>query len=338
MRQRVALIVAALAACTDGDGGGAPGVQGTSFVEHFEIPGLQPPRLDLLIVVDNTATMASHQHVFAPIAAALETFVTAPDGVRPDVRIAVATSDTAEAGTLRQPAGVSEPFLAAGFDGRLAPVDNHDGTLASAVTALLDVGTASVATVKPLQAAYFALEANPDIVRADAGLGVLTIAGTDDASPGSVSSYVTSLEGRKLDPTNIMVSGVYPTPSTRLDAYHDMFFNRSVVTSIDTGDPAEAIASLASLFRSHLAAPCTIEPSDVDPTTPGPQYDCSIEAVYEDDAIEVLPLCSGDDGTRCVSFKLAPQLCPLPGTVEIGVTGFPGRYRPALRGQCVVIH
>ena len=148
MRQRLALLVVALAACTD-DGPAGSGISGTSYVESFELPGSIPIELDVLFVLDERPEMASHQSKLGPLAAALDTVLTSNDGTLPDARVAVTTFDAASA--LRQPAGASEPFLTVGLDAHYERTSNFTGTLSSALGELLAAGTSGSAAT-PLAA------------------------------------------------------------------------------------------------------------------------------------------------------------------------------------------
>lgn len=334
MRQRVVVLLA-LAACFDETPQGT-GIAGTSYVESFELPGTITNQLDVLFVVDNRPAMASHQAKLGELAAALDTVLTSDEGSVPDSRVAVTTFDAA--GALRQSTATSDPFLAVGLDARYEHTSNFTGTFTSALGELLAAGTAGAAAT-PLGAMKAALDSNPGFMREHAGLAVITISTTDDASSESVNAYVAAHKARAEDPTRLVVNGVQPAGATKLGAFLSMFPNRSSVTDLAASDWTGAVTLLESLQRQHLGLPCVARASDVDLDQPGDQWDCSIEAVYSDGTTEVLPRCVDGDPARCYDL-VEDSLCGQGGDdyALFVVNGFPGRHRPGIRGQCVVIH
>src|SRR5690606_30766624 len=109
----------------------------------YEVAARLPPKFDLLFVVDDTTAMAAHQEALVEIAAALETTLEE----EPDVNIAVTTASVAAAGELRAPPGTTEPYLSRTLAPDFTVASNFQGTLASALAALLDVGASGTEAV-----------------------------------------------------------------------------------------------------------------------------------------------------------------------------------------------
>jgi len=81
---------------------------------------------------------------------------------------------------------------------------------------------------------------------------------------------------------------------------------------------------------------CSPKPLDVDPRTPGDQFDCHIAYVI-DDVEYPMPECSGLGGERCWKFVDDPNYCGFDSAYFLFVIdGFPDPYHPAIKGECVV--
>ncbi|HEY5945321.1 MAG TPA: hypothetical protein VIV40_07515, partial [Kofleriaceae bacterium] len=149
-----------------------------------------------------------------------------------------------------------------------------------------------------------------------------------------VGDYVTFFKGLKADPANVIVAAISgPTtpyevelrtppgggtaipavahsctyngangpevadPSVRLKQFLDQFPNRSTFSTICQQDLSGALVQIAQLLRTVIGSPC-IEGklADVDPSTPGPQYDCSVSDVRNygkaNQTEQVLPQCN----------------------------------------------
>ena len=74
----------------------------------------------------------------------------------------------------------------------------------------------------------------------------------------------------------MIVSGIYPAGSTRLDAFHAQFPNRSTVTSLDADDWSGAFDLIGQLYRGEFETGCVAKPLDLDPDTAGDQLDCTM--------------------------------------------------------------
>jgi len=152
-----------------------------------------------------------------------------------------------------------------------------------------------------------------------------------------VADYATFLKGLKDDPNKVIVAGIMGTtepfatelrapevgkdkipalqhscnytdvtntlevadPPIRIKSFLDQFPNRSTFASICQNDLSGALQQIAELLKSVVGNPC-IEGklADVDPKTPGPQYDCSVSAIQKSGTTEqtekVLPACAPD--------------------------------------------
>jgi hypothetical protein len=333
----ISIAIAALAsaaACTEQPPRGT-GTYIESHVESYDLPGGSPGELDVLFVVDDTAAMSPYATQVASLPAQLESVLSDPDGNLPNTRIAVITANAANA-AFRQPAGTTEPYLEVGLDAHFDPISNISGSIAEALAPMLDVGTAGTDPVAPLEAVKAALDGQPAFLRPYSYVGVITIAASDDASAGPIAGYVTGLKARRADPISVVVTGAYPRPAARLDAFHNAFPNRNWVVDVDSSDWSDLVSIYAQLSRSSFGGPCIIIPADLDPVAPGPQYDCAFGAYYADKTSEVLPPCTDGGPARCWKVVPDPFNCFDEAYATLEVEGYPGRYRPTVRGECVV--
>ncbi|HEX5062283.1 MAG TPA: hypothetical protein VFV99_23090 [Kofleriaceae bacterium] len=346
--KRTLLVLALSAACTGDDSGG--GVQGTAHVETYELPAALPPKLDILFVIDDSTAMASHQTPLAAMPAQLEQLVSGTYGDAVNYHIGVVTTDAASGGNLRTAAGINGTFIVHEntFTGATT---NYQGSFATALGSLFPSSATSTASNQPLATMRAALEntvANAGFLRSEAYLGVVTISATDDTSGGGAAAdYAAFLKSSKTDPTSVIVSGVIDASATRLNAFHDEFPNRTAKTSIAGTDYGSALELFGQLYRTVLGYACNKEPADVDPTTPGPQYDCAFVWVDQIDGHTEhrLPPCVGGDTSGCWEIVVAdPSICTDPSTkAHLQTRGFttsPSKYgdpfHPTIRGQCLV--
>jgi len=320
-----------LLACSDDPGPSGPAVD--SHVNFFELPGSIPRGLDVLVVVDNTTAMAPYQTQLAAIPAAAQTELVGPDGSQPDFRLAVTTTDGN--GALRS-TGTSDPFIAQSFDVHFRPTTNFTGSLADTLGSMLDVGAASAAATKPLEAAKAALDANPSFLRDEAYFALVVMTVGDDASSDTVANYASGFQARHTDPADVVFAASYDPPATRLDGFAALFPNRAFVEDVTTSDLAETFLLFTQLVRTVLGAPCVTVPLDVDPDTAGDQYECDINASYADDTTEVFRQCKDGTTEPCYAFEPDPVKCPDSTTAYFRIRNFPTRYHPSIRGQCVV--
>jgi len=266
-----------LAACTE-EPPSAEAV--TSRVSYREIPVYIGNAVDVLFVVDDSAAMAPYQNRIATLARELEQAWS-----RYNLHLGVTST-----GALHTAPSVGGSFVMHTPKTFSSAWTNYEGGLGDATAALLAVGTGGSGPATPLAAIQTAVAA-PGFLREYAPLIIITIAATDDASAVGVGDAVSALHA--LERWAIVASGVYPRPAPRLDEFLG-HFDESVYTSIDATDYAAALPTFPVL-RTSLGAACVEqEPADVDPETPGPQYDCSVTAV-EDGIEHVLPRCASTD-------------------------------------------
>ncbi len=159
-----------------------------------------------------------------------------------------------------------------------------------------------------------------------------------------IGDYVTFFKGLKTDPSNVIVAGIVGTvtpfevelrapagsstqipalahsctytdtsnaaevadPPIRIKQLLDSFPNRSTFSTICQQDLSGGLVLIAQLLKSVIGSPCidgTL--ADVDPNTPGPQYDCSVSDVANYGAANqqetVLPACNGSDPTMATN-------------------------------------
>ncbi len=92
-------------------------------------------------------------------------------------------------------------------------------------------------------------------------------------------------------------------PPIRLKYFLDQFPNRSTFTSICQSNLSDGLRQIAELVRSVLPDPCirgTL--MDIDPNTPGPQYECSVSDVqnpYGASPVEtIIPACTASSSVK----------------------------------------
>ena len=301
-----------------------------SHVESFDLPAYPPPQVDLLVVIDDRPAITPYRTHVGSFATDLVAQLRSIYGGMPNMHIAVTTTTTR---ALRMVAGMSEPFIADAleFDGT-RPV-NYQGTLESMMPALLDAGDTSAGTNAPLEAMMSALTSANGFFRPSAYLAVIVISASDDASVDA--NYVTALKSVHSDPLDVIVSGIYPSASPRLDTFFQSFPNRSAIVSIDAIDWTNAYAQLGQLLKTTLGLRCMIQPADVDPTTPGEQHDCHLAWFLDDDVEHVLPECTTNGPRPCWAVIVDKSLC-FDDYVLFDLDGFADPYHPAIRGECVV--
>lgn len=327
-------LMGVLVACTEPAPGG-PGV--SSRVGIFEYPVGGRGRLDVLVVVDDSTTMAPYREQVVADLPELATVLGDLLTGMPDVNIAVTTTNASAGGALRTTASVDGSYIIDGMRDGVRTV-NYTGELGVAIGELVDFGAGGTAPVQPLDVIPQAL-ANPGFLRDHAYLLLAIVAATDDASSVAVDAAVSSLKAMKADPTNVIVTGIYPQDAPRLDGFLTMFPNRSTFTPIDADDFTTAFAMIAQLQRTTLGVPCVeFTPLDVDPETAGDQYDCNVEDRRVAEGTQRLPRCEGAN-QPCWDFVADPMNCmtgnSLSFRVDRGTAGQP-YDGSVIRGECLV--
>lgn len=105
------------------------------------------------------------------------------------------------------------------------------------------------------------------------------------------------------------------------------------MTAADTPDPSSALLFIYGACRYTYSEACIDELIDVDPNTPGQQYDCAVAAVSDDNLETRLGACDTSlDDSPCWRIR-SDQICSLH---HVDVRGFLWPDRPHLRGECLV--
>lgn len=329
------VLLGSLAACH----AAAPPMDGVSHVERHYINAIGPVKMDVLVAIDDTAAMAPYQDRIQALPQAIV------QSLDPgfDVRIAVTSND----GVLHRAPGVADPWLATRLDFALARTSNFHGSLADALAPLVHVGTTDPRPNQLLAAQQLALAGNRDhflqdhFLRDDALLAVVTITATDDASPLPVADYAAWLGTIKRS-TSVEIAGIYAMPAPRLDDLYNNLQGPPFIrvgfgpaSSINGGDGAPAFPDL-TIVKVAGGAFCW-HASDVDPETPGPQYDCTFTAQIAG-APRSLPPCTVDPEPPC--WELVPSLddaCMDADALRPVIHGYRDFvFFPALAVECVV--
>ena len=149
----------------------------------------------------------------------------------------------------------------------------------------------------------------------------------------------------RLDSLGIDLIGIYAMPAPRLDALYDQF---------ELGTPGATVRTLDRISIETGPAPfpdldhlvpvaggsICWHASDVDPETPGPQYDCTFTAEIVD-APRALPPCTSPDGLLCWElFPSSPNAdgCPDTDALHPRIRGYREfLFSPAIHAECVVL-
>jgi hypothetical protein len=178
-----------------------------------------------------------------------------------------------------------------------------------------------------------------------------------------VSVYVDFLKKLKTDPGKIIVAGIMGTtepfqtelrtppgggtaiqslahsctytggdgsvqvadPPTRIKFLLDQFPNRSTFTTICQQNLSDGLVLIAQLLKSVIGDPC-IEGklADVDPNTPGPQYDCSVSDVTNQgkptQTETIIPACDASASMKpCWRINTDAMKCPQSQNFELKI-------------------
>ncbi len=327
----VCLAFLVLSACVS-DEPATVGIEGESHVEVHDLPGWGPPQIDLLFVVDDTTAMAPYRERVAELPSIIaDAYPNLGSGLV-DLHIAVTSND----GMLRRAHPNGQPFVAIRTEFDLQHATNFQGTLREALGRLTATDATSTGPSTPLAAVQRVLESDDGgFRREDASLGIVVMTASDDASPEPVGDYARRFKASKLDPAMIVVSGIVAQPSPRLEELLAEFPNRHTVVSIDAPDYGPTFTLIGQLIRTILPGMCW-NASDVDPVTPGIQYECTFTVEIRG-AQRVLPECKLDGEQFC--WKLIPDRQCAGGNPH-GVVMPPYHFYwfvPALHVECVVL-
>ncbi len=310
MRRAVAALLALVAACSDA----APR---TAEVAAF--PAAPRPALDVLLLIDDSVSVADHQRGLADALPALFAALAARPGGLPDLHIGVTTSDLGTTGAafpghpapaigtvgqnggcggagdggaflIRGGASVTGPFISDVADGSGARLTNYTGDLSTNLGAIITgVGVNGCGFEQSLAAVGAALAnpANTGFRRADAGLAVIVQSDEDDCSV--------------RDPA---------------------FFGPS-----DTGP----LGKLES-FRCTTQGVTCVEPLDaIGPKTACEPSPANAFMVPADDLVAAVTTAEPDPVRRAVAAIIAP---PTPFAIELRSPGMGAAAIPGLAHSC----
>lgn len=307
-------------------------IEGQSHVEIHELPGWGPPQIDILLVVDDTTAMEPYRARVAMLPSIIaDAFPSMGDGLI-DLHIGMITND----GALRRPHPDGQPFVAIRTELDLERVTNFQGTLEEALGRLTSIDALHAGPSTPLAAVQRVLEGDTEgFLRQNAPLGIVFMTATDDASPGSVLDYAASYKAATSDPATITVTAIAAQPVPRLDELFAAFPNRNKMISID--DEYRPVFELVgNQIRTILPGMCW-RAADVDPVTPGAQYDCTVTVTIDDEPRDLRP-CQIEGDQLCWQLVPSNQGCLEDDALRIVIPPYHFYwFVPPLRVECVVL-
>ncbi|HEY5925381.1 MAG TPA: hypothetical protein VIV11_27040 [Kofleriaceae bacterium] len=343
------IMIALLVGCVDTPPLQEPVVE-ASHVEIKQWPQGNVPKLDILIVVDDSVAMVAHRDRVATIAPPLVSTLRRFAEGWTNLRIVVSSND----GRARRLPGMEHRYLVDAIGLDYARTQNYAGTLEDALAALIDVGTESDGPSQPLEGMRRSLETNSEFLREDeAALVIVMISARDDASPLPVADYVQWMEAATGTGSSwrrsILVAGIYPEGSSRLDEYLEAIHTYRFVAPIEAADFTPALA-VFDHFVWQPGVPCLeSELLDLDTSTPGLQYDCSVMANVND-AWRAIPRCAAPPienaidqpfpaplpSPACWSLRSDTQsACRNSDRLRLDLDGYTYVTHPAFRFECV---
>jgi hypothetical protein len=302
--------IGCLAGCIDTAAMHEPDIQ-SSHVAVQEMWGGFRPKLDVLVVIDDSIAALPYEQRFATIAPLLTQRVGELTRDWMDVQIAVTGND----GRFRTLSDSGTSILADAWHFDYVHHTSFAGSLGAALVDLIDRESNAAAT-QPLEAMRSSLEHHSPFVRDGAMLAAILISANDDASPLEVAEYARWTRGLAGDDSGwarkpVAMIGIHPEQSPRLDAFYAALATTITVTRVSIDDDyTAAIADLRPRFRTHLGAAC-IEAGDFDATIAGTQYDCAMQVTFDDSA-RVLPACTPaviEDRASDITAFAPPPAC-----------------------------
>ena len=330
---RSLVLCLACAACIDP---AEPIVAETSHVSVHDYPGHGPTKADVLFIIDDTTAMAPYLNRLATLPHAYAAAFATIDGGFVDTHIAVATTTNSE---LRRLPAVGGSFMTIRTELDLDRITNFLGSLEDTFGLLADVGATSSAANRPLDVLRRVVEENPDgLIRDDAYLNIVIITASDDVSSESPATYAELAKSAKARPEKVFVSAITVMETPRLHELFAALPNRHKVTSLADGDYTSALAVFGTIILSIIPGQCW-HVSDVDPITPGPQYDCTFTATIRG-AQRLLPPCKLPTDVLCWSLVPSDNECsPDVGTVKPSMPPYRFfTFTPPFRAECTSIH
>jgi hypothetical protein len=284
---RFIAVLVATAACIDTPPLAEP-VMESSRVAVIDMNELPVPKLDLLIVIDDTTAMTPYRERVATIPRVITDALESFERGWTDLRVAVTSND----GRFRSLPDSEASVLVDARELDFTHHRNYAGTLEAALARMMDVGSANPGPSQPLDAAVRSLENHSSFLRDDAMLVILMISASDDASTAPVADYMEWMRRATSDSWSrrFIATGIHPTDATRLHDYYAAVLGGARITPIEGDNYAPALATLSS--RRWGGSPCLYAvPLDVDAETPGMQLDCAL-SVELDGATRPIPECA----------------------------------------------
>jgi hypothetical protein len=151
------------------------------------------------------------------------------------------------------------------------------------------------------------LKADPNSVIVAAIAGVTTPFDVELRPPSGGGTAIPAL-AHSCNYTDSMNNSEVADPAVRMKELLDSFPNRNTFSTICQQDLSGGLQLIAELLKAVIGSPCidgTL--ADVDPNTPGPQYDCSVSDVTNFGAANqmetVLPACNNTTDPTMSSNK-----------------------------------
>lgn len=254
--------------------------------------------LDIVLVIDDSASMAEHQAKLAANLPRLAWVLENVEGGLPSVHVAVVSASAASGhlfeSTPRQD-GCTVPNGDFIVDSQLqwwtcsdSPLErcgerNYEGTLGETLACIGLLGAEGGEDQQLFEAALSAVDGsvqgNGGFLREHAGLVIVFISDTDDASPGTPADYAAALKAIKRDPGLVVVTTVRANAAPRLAAFEAEFPQRNDSASFAGEDWSDAFEIIANLFVEVLGRPClgdVVDTTDVQDDNPGLQPECVV--------------------------------------------------------------
>jgi hypothetical protein len=172
------------------------------------------------------------------------------------------------------------------------------------------------------------LKSDPNNVIMAAIVGVTDPFAVEMRAPPGTSSQPIPALAHSCSYTDMTGATEVADPAVRIKQLLDNFPNRNTFSTICQQDLSGGLQLIAELLKTVIGSPCVDGTlADVDPNTPGPQYDCSVSDVIHfgmTDAVEtVLPACNNTTNPHastnapCWAIELdsqamPPQMCATP--------------------------
>jgi len=294
------LAVAALVAAIVGCDGSLPGLceDGSCHTQAWSQRTFQwyvDPRLDLLIVVDDTAAIAPHLDALAAGFADMAQQLQGP-GPKLSLHVGFIRSGGCDWRTRGATCGLaaSEEFVRSEWCQTISNL-NYPADLSGAFVCLGDFGADDCGPAPPLAAATRALT-GPAVpgwsgfLRQDAALMILVVAATDDASAAAgslvpVADLVAAVKALKSDYSYVLAAVIGPggscaageEPAPRLTEFVNSFGANGLYYPLCGEHLSNALYRAMPNINVDRRLPCFTNVRDMDPDAPGLQAECAAE-------------------------------------------------------------